>query len=125
MTDRHGDRLLRIRPDRTQRARALRKDAPFPERLLWGRLRSNQIGGLHFRRQHPIGPYIVDFYCHQARLVIEVDGVSHDDRERFDAERTSYLQALGLRVLRFSDDEVLNDLTNVVYRIAYEAGIEA
>lgn len=114
----------RVTAETRARAKQLREEATFPERFLWSRLRANQIGGLHFRRQHPIGAYIVDFFCHEARLVVEVDGVSHDDRERNDADRTRYLQALGLRVIRFSDDEVLNDLNNVVYRIAYEAGIE-
>ncbi len=96
----------------------------MPERFLWSQLRANQVGGLHFRRQHPVGPYILDFYCAQAELAIELDGFSHDECEQHDAERTRYLESLGMRVVRFSNDEVLNNLRDVVHRIACEAGVE-
>jgi adenine-specific DNA-methyltransferase len=88
-------------------------------------LRANQLGGPHLRRQHPVGPYIVDFYCAQAKLAIEIDGRSHDERKRYDAERTRYLESLGMRVIRFTDDEILNNLEDVVRRIACEAGLES
>jgi very-short-patch-repair endonuclease len=71
---------------------------------------------LKFRRQHPLGPYIVDFYCHQVRLVIEVDGGQHWDEEqrRYDARRTAYLQMKAIRVIRFSNDEVLKETEGVL-----------
>ena len=114
----------RIDPETTRRARALRREAPFPERLLWSRLRAKHAGGLQFRRQHPLGPYIADFYCAAARLVIELDGISHDERAAYDAERTRFIASQGLRVIRFSDDEVIRDVDDVVYRIARECGLE-
>jgi very-short-patch-repair endonuclease len=117
-------RRHRIKPLTTLRARRLRREAPFPERLLWSRLRAGQIGGVRFRRQHPAGVYVLDFYCPAARVAIELDGVSHEGRERYDAERTAHVESLGIRVIRFTDDEVLRDLDGVVYRIACEIGIE-
>ena len=114
----------RIAPKTKARARRLRKEAPFPERLLWSHLRAGQLGSMRFRRQHPIGPYICDFYCAAAQLVIELDGLSHDDRAVYDDERTRFIVAHGLRVIRFSDDEVVRNVNDVVYRIACEVGLE-
>jgi very-short-patch-repair endonuclease len=108
----------------TGRARRLRKEATFPERLVWSRLRAGQLEGIRFRRQHPIGPHIVDFYCARAKLAIELDGVSHEDREQHDRGRTRYLESLGIRVVRLTNDEVLRDLDDVVFRIACEVGLE-
>ena len=124
MDERTTRRRPRVTTETRDRAKKLRTEATFPERLLWSRLRANQVGGLHMRRQHPVGPYILDFLCADAKLVIELDGRSHDDREQYDAARTAYLQGLGMRVVRFSDDEVLNNLNEVVRRIAYEVGLE-
>jgi very-short-patch-repair endonuclease len=73
------------------RARDLRRASTPPEDLLWLALRNAQIGGMKFRRQHPIGPYVADFYCHAAGLVVEVDGVSHDDKAAQDTAKTKYL----------------------------------
>jgi very-short-patch-repair endonuclease len=117
---------LRKRVSTTTRARAqqLRREATFPERLLWSRLRSSQLGGIKFRQQHPIEPYIIDFYCPKARLAVELNGSSHDDRAKHDEERTRYLQSLEMRVIRFTDDEVLNDLENVLHVIACECGMD-
>ncbi len=114
----------RIDPASTARAQQLRKDAPFPERLLWSRLRAGQLDGARFRRQHVLGSYIVDFYCPSARLVIELDGRSHEQRERYDAERTRLIESRGLRVIRFTDDEVVRNIDDVVYRIACELGLD-
>ncbi|MFH1746903.1 MAG: DUF559 domain-containing protein [Planctomycetota bacterium] len=116
--------MHRIAPQTTTRARQMRQEAPFHERLLWSRLRNGQLGDLRFRRQHPVGPYIVDFYCARAKLAIELDGVSHEGRELYDEKRTEYLESQGLRVVRYADDEVLRDLDGVVYRIACEIGLE-
>lgn len=117
------ERHLRVRPDRKRRAHALRSESPFPERLLWSRLRAGQLGGVRFRRQHAIGPYFADFYCARASLVVELDGYSHDETGARDATRTAYMEKQGLRVIRFSDDEVIGDIDDVVHRIACEIGL--
>jgi very-short-patch-repair endonuclease len=93
-------------PIQTQnRAKALRKSLTQPEQLLWTMLRRNQLG-LHFRRQHAVGIYILDFYCAGAKLCVEVDGPSHDDRAAYDARRSKWLNEQGIQVIRFSVDEL-------------------
>jgi ATP-dependent DNA helicase RecQ len=77
------------------RARGLRQTNTPPEQLLWLALRNGQIGGAKFRRQHPIGPYVVDFFCQSAKLVVEVDGVSHDDKAVQDAAKSRHLETQG------------------------------
>ena len=88
-------------------ARSLRQNATEVERKLWSHLRKKQIGGLRFRRQHPLGPYIVDFFCGSARLVVELDGDQHgeDQNEAYDQKRTLWIEAQGYRVVRFSNSE--------------------
>ncbi len=100
------------------RARELRKAMTDAERRLWGRLRNEQLGA-RFRRQAPIGPYIVDFACFAQRLVIECDGGQHAEAEQaaHDRERTAFLQGAGFRVLRFWNNEILGNLEGVVERI--------
>ena len=105
------------------RARALRCENTPPEQLLWLALRNGQIGGLKFRRQHPIGPYVADFYCHSIGLVVEVDGMSHDDKLRQDLEKTTYLQRQSLHVLRVTNEDVMRDLDAVVREIARLGGV--
>lgn len=73
------------------RASKLRKTMSPPERILWAKLRSGQLDGLRFRRQHPLGPFIADFYCHAATLVVEIDGFCHDDRLDADADRDRWM----------------------------------
>ena len=101
-----------------ERARALRKEMTDAERLLWKSLRRQQLG-VKFRRQHPIGPYIADFYSWEAGLVVEVDGDTHftPEMQEYDAIRTQYLESLGLQVLRFTNVEIRNYLDAVVERI--------
>ncbi len=91
---------------RTKRARALRNNMTGTERLLWIHLRGRKLEGWKFRRQHPIGEYIVDFYCPAARLVVELDGSSHgfDQQLRYDEARQRYLEFRDYKVLRFSGD---------------------
>jgi len=99
-------------PDRTfQRARHLRRGMSLPEIVLWQALRKLRLGGLRFRRQHPIGPYILDFYCPSARLAIEVDGFTHDTvaEAHRDARRQEWLAQRGVRVLRLRASDVLKD----------------
>ena len=98
----------------------MRKNLTPAENILWQRLRKKQFGGLRFRRQHPIGRFIVDFYCAEARLVVEVDGGVHDEpgHAEYDEDRQRFLQALGLRVLRFSNAQVINETDAVLEVIA-------
>ena len=104
-----------------QRARELRATATDAESLLWRHLRSGQLGGLKFRRQHPMPPYILDFYCEAARLAVELDGSQHG--EQADAERTLSLEAQGVMVLRFWNNQLLLETAAVleqIYRVAQE-----
>ena len=105
---------LPFNPKLKERARALRKAGNLAEVLLWGQLKGNQLRGLDFDRQKIIGNYIVDFYCAQQQLVIEVDGSSHDDKEEYDALRDAYLTGLGLFVIHVSDREVKHNLPNLL-----------
>ena len=98
------------------RARVLRADATPAERELWQIVRSGKLG-VRFRRQQPIGPFIVDFYCAEARLVVELDGAGHADRQEDDDRRTAWLAAKGLTVLRFANAEVLDRPQEVYVRI--------
>jgi|SRR5690606_21969395 len=95
-------------------ARALRKNSTDAEERLWSRLRRRQLDGWRFRRQVPLGPYVVDFACLAARLVIEVDGSQHSWRAEHDAARTSWLEANGFQVLRFWNNEVHSNLDGVL-----------
>jgi len=92
-------------------ARALRREMTDAESKLWYHLRAHGLAGFKFRRQHPFGPYVLDFYCPIARLVIELDGGQHFEPETLvrDAERTRYLEESGLRVLRFTNFEALSE----------------
>jgi len=92
------------------------------ERRLWQILRSHQIKGHKFRRQVPIGPYIADFVCHEARLIVEIDGGQHDRSSPQDAERTEFLQNEGYRILRFWNNEILANLDGVHETITDELG---
>jgi len=98
------------------RAKALRKNMTPTERMLWAILRQLKIRGLHFRRQAPFGRYILDFVCHTAKLVVEVDGSQHATPEgiRHDKKRTAFLESRGYRVLRFGNLDVLTNREGVV-----------
>ena len=88
------------------KAKKLRKHMTTYEELLWKRLNYRQLKGKHFRRQHPYGIYILDFYCFEADLAIEIDGEIHLIKEEYDKERTGYLESTGLRVIRFSNKDI-------------------
>jgi very-short-patch-repair endonuclease len=108
-----------------ERARQLRRDATFPERVLWGLHRDRRLSGVKFRRQYPVGPYVVDFYCSSHRLVVELDGRSHDDRGLRDRHRQDYLESVaGLKVFRVSNDDVLRERESVVLGVLRALGIE-
>jgi len=106
-----------------RRARDLRQTGTTPEQLLWLALRNGQIGGLKFRRQHPIGPCVVDFYCHSAGLVVEVDGMSHENKIQRDVERTKHIEAQGFRILRVTNEDVMRHLDAVTREIARLGGV--
>ena len=101
----------------TARSRSLRRAATDAEALLWKHLRDRGLAGTKFHRQHPIGRYIVDFFCLERALVIEVDGGQHATRTERDQLRDDWLRAQGCQVLRFWNNEVLNNLEGVLSRI--------
>ena len=102
-----------VTKEKLQRAKELRREMTPTEKILWQELRGNKLG-VHFRRQQVIEGFIVDFYCHKAALVIEVDGDIHDLQQEEDARREKVLRELGLRIVRFRNDEVMKDLSAVV-----------
>jgi adenine-specific DNA-methyltransferase len=103
-----------------QTARNLRKYPTKAEAILWQVLRNKNLEGFRFRRQHPIGPYIADFFCPKKKLIIEVDGGQHAEQGKKDAERTAFFESKGCRVIRFWNNEVLGNIQGVVDRIAEE-----
>jgi very-short-patch-repair endonuclease len=105
----------RVAKEKLERARELRREMTPAEVILWQERRGNKLGA-HFRRQQVIAGFIVDFYCHKAGLVIELDGDIHEDDEQKenDAKRDKALNELGLRIIRFRNEEVLMDLSHVV-----------
>lgn len=89
----------------------------LPEVLLWQRLRGRRCGDFKFRRQHVLGPYFADFYCHELRLVVEIDGSSHNQRGEHDRARDAWMEARGLRVVRLLATEVLENPDDVADRL--------
>src|SRR5258708_2171982 len=98
------------------RAKSLRRESTPAESLLWKIIRNRSVKGFKFRRQHPIKHFIVDFYCHSAKLIIEIDGDIHevDEIKIYDKEREGILQNLGLTVLRFTNEEVFSDPSRII-----------
>ena len=106
--------------EKTEKARRLRRDSTLVERRLWYRLRNGQIDGHRFRRQHPVGPYVLDFYCPRLRLAIELDGGQHNfpgESER-DRRRELWLAARGITVLRFWNSDVIANMAGVLEKIS-------
>jgi very-short-patch-repair endonuclease len=106
-------------------ARMLRRNSTRPEKKLWDRVRAGQLGGFQFRRQFPIGEFIVDFCCREHRLVIELDGSQHAEpiAAAQDRERTRLISARGYRVIRFWNEDILKNLDGVVELIFAELGL--
>ena len=98
-------------------AREQRLKLTQSEQLLWLRLRNKQLHGYRFRSQHPLYRYILDFYCHEKRLAIEIDGDIHKYQESYDNYRDNFIASIGIITLRFSDKEVLNDIDDVIDQI--------
>ena len=105
---------IHYNPKLKQLSRNLRNQSTLAEVLLWVQLNKKQRSGYKFNRQKPIGNYIVDFYCSELNLVIEIDGESHYNKEVHDKKRQFYLESLGLRVIRFDDDQVKQDMDGVL-----------
>ena len=103
---------------KTARARRLRRDGTYVERRLWHKLRNAQIDGASFRRQHPTGRYILDFYCSALQLAVEVDGGQHAQAESRDRQRDEWLRQRGVTVLRFWNSDVTENLSGVIEVIA-------
>lgn len=112
--------VIRGQPDYLDIKRTLRSNMTGPEARLWSRLRARQLQRLKFRQQHGIGPYIVDFYCPEQSLIIDVDGDSHADADQVmkDKQREQYLQSLGLRVIRYIKDGIVKNLGGVLEDLA-------
>ena len=103
------------------RARELRREMTPAERKLWQRIRNGQLDGAHIRKQHAVGPFIVDFFCAKSKLVIEVDGDTHAEQVEYDQERTRWLnEQKHYRVIRCTNDDVLHNLDAVVEKIRKE-----
>ena len=109
------------------RRRVLRRDATDAESALWSELRGRRLAGFEFRRQHPCGPYILDFYCAELRLAIELDGGQHweADVAAYDEARTGFLRRRGIELLRFPNDLVFRERIAVLEAIASALGIGA
>jgi len=108
---------FRAKPSTLETARLLRKNMTYYEEIIWERLKGKQILGLRFRRQHPIDFFIVDFYCHKARLVIEIDGEIHYKQHEYDDGRSAEIEKFGIKVIRFTNDEVVNNIEAVIKKI--------
>ena len=106
-----------FRSRNTERSRELRRSASPAERLLWSKLCRSQVNGHRFTTQYQIGEYYADIVCRSQMLVVEVDGWSHDVRQGYDAQRDEYMKSLGYRVLRFTNEDVMNNLEGVVISI--------
>jgi len=106
--------LAQRNPEKQGLARRMRRAMTEAEAQLWGRLRNNQLSGLHFRRQQVIDGFVADFYCRAARLIVECDGAAHQDQEEYDQERDRILSTHNLRVLRFTNDRIHQDLSGVL-----------
>ncbi|MEM8918840.1 MAG: DUF559 domain-containing protein [Pseudomonadota bacterium] len=102
----------------TNRAKSLRNKATPAERRLWTYLNKRQVAGRKFSRQMPVGPYFADFLCRELKLIVEIDGYSHDGQQAYDDKRTMDLEDHGYQVIRFSNQDVMNNVEGVVRRIA-------
>jgi very-short-patch-repair endonuclease len=110
----------RTTPKIFRRAKELHRNMPPAEAKLWGHLRAHRMGNVHFRNQHAIGNYIVDFCAPRKKLIIELDGSQHLEQQEYDEERTKYLETRGYRVLRFWNNDVMNN-TDTVLEVIWDA----
>lgn len=110
-----------------ERARLLKENETHAEGILWEKLKGKQLDGYKFRRQHPIGRYILDFYCHGGKIGIEIDGAYHQDKlqQWMDNDRTQFLEELELQIIRFTNEEVLDQIEMVLEKIKETVNIRA
>ncbi len=113
-----GSRLL------TGAAKRLRRDMTDAERVLWREVRAHRFAGFKFKRQEPLGLYVVDFVCYAAKLIVELDGGQHADQREADAERTRWLESRGFRVIRFWNNEVLANTGGILQEIEKMLGTD-
>ena len=113
------DMFYGCKPEIFEKAKSLRENMTQAEKILWSRLNRKQLG-VRFKSQHPIDIFIADFYCHKHKLVIELDGVIHDFQVDYDEGRTSEMERYGIKVIRFTNEEVLNSIESVIARIKEE-----
>ena len=108
-----------------QYGRELRLESTEAEKLLWAELRNKKLNGLKFRRQHPIDKFVADFYCHEKKIVIELDGSIHDEKinKEYDEARTAMLAGLSVIVLRFKNEDITNNLKEVLKKISDMADV--
>ena len=116
----------RATPKMQRRAAELRRNQTEAEARLWAYLRAHRVNGVHFRRQHTIGNFIVDFCAPRKKLIIEVDGGQHLEQEEYDADRTNFLESQGYTVLRFWNNEIMKEIEGVMRVVldALEEGVE-
>ncbi len=100
-----------------QYAKDLRSKMTLSEKVLWQELRNRKLNGLKFRRQHPIDTFIADFYCHEKKLVVEIDGEIHKYQKQYDIGRTAEMKRFGINVLRFSNENILFSISSVIKEI--------
>ena len=108
---------FRATPEIINNARMLRENMTASEKLLWERLKTKQICGIRFRRQHPIFIFIADFYCHEARLVVEIDGEIHNQQIEYDDGRSAEMEKFFIKIIRFTNYEVENKIDEVIENI--------
>ena len=120
MTESYNDNLHKEAIGKLyQYGRELRQELTQAEKILWPELRNRKLNGLKFRRQHPIDKFVLDFYCHERKLAIELDGSIHDVKlnKEYDEARTAMLGGLGIYTLRFRNNEVINNIESVLRKI--------
>ena len=110
-------RIRGTSPEIEEAARELRYNMTHAEEILWNKLKGKKLGGFKFRSQHPVGQFILDFYCPECKLVVELDGGVHDDQKEYDQTRDEHLQDFGYQVLRFPNQAVINRLPDVLRKI--------
>ena len=126
MTESYNDNLHKEAIGKLyQYARELRQEPTAAEKLLWAAIRNRKLNNLKFRRQHPLDKFIVDFYCNEKKLVVEVDGGVHDVKtnKEYDDARTAMLAGLNICVLRFRNEEIVNDIDVVLEKIVETANM--
>jgi len=114
------NKKTKTNPTTLSRARQMRRQPAEPEKRVWYHLQRKQLGGFKFRRQQPIGRFIVDFYCYEVKLVVELDGNSHFSQDEYDESPTEWLESQGYRVIRFTNVEVMTNMEGVLRVILSE-----